>query len=94
MKTAAEMRDQLIEKAGADDAFRQLLLDDPRGTIESEFDVSIPVSLSLSVHEQSAEHVHIVLPPSPMISESDLAQVSGGFFSGGGGSFTSRINIW
>ncbi len=82
MKTAAEMRDQLIEKAGADDAFRQLLLDDPRGTIESEFDVSIPAGLSLSVHEQSAEHVHIVLPPSPMIPDSDLAQVSGGFISG------------
>ena len=78
MKTAEEMRQQLSDKASTDEAFRQKLLDDPRGTIESEFDVALPADLSVSVLEDAADHAHLVLPPSSTISESDLARVSGG----------------
>ncbi len=78
MKTAAEMRQQLSEKAGTDEAFRQKLLDDPRGTIESEFDVALPAGFSVSVLEDSADHAHLVIPPSSLIPDSDLESVSGG----------------
>ena len=79
MKTAAEMRQQLNERASTDEAFRQRLLDDPRSTIESEFDVALPAGFSVSVLEDSADHVHLVPPPSSAIPESDLASVSGGY---------------
>ena len=79
MKTAAEMRQQLNERASTDEAFRQRLLDDPRSTIESEFDVALPTDFSVSVLEDSADHAHLVLPPSSAIPESDLTHVSGGY---------------
>ena len=78
MKTAIEMRQQLSEKASTDEAFRQKLLDDPRGTIESEFDVALPAGFSVSVFEDTADHAHLVIPPSSMISQEDLTRISGG----------------
>ncbi len=79
MKSATEMRQQLSEKAGTDEAFRQKLLDDPRGTIESEFDVALPAGFSVSVLEVAVgDHAHLVIPPSSLIPDSDLESVSGG----------------
>ena len=46
------MRRHLDDKASTDEAFRQKLLDDPRGTIESEFDVVLPADFSVSVVEE------------------------------------------
>ena len=78
MKTADEMRRILVDKAGEDEAFRNRLLTDPKSAIQQELDLELPASLSIQVHEDSAETAHLVLPPSSKLSETELAQVAGG----------------
>lgn len=78
MKTADEMRRILVDKAGEDEAFRNRLLTDPKSAIQQELDLELPASLSIQVHEDSAETAHLVLPPSSKLSETELALVAGG----------------
>ena len=79
METAQEMHAKIVGKAAADAEFRARLLSDPKGAIEQELGVTIPASLSIEVHEDSAETVHLTLPPDSKLSEDDLEQASGGF---------------
>ena len=78
MKTPNEMRMRIVERAEADATFRTQLLDDPKGTIGAELGVTIPPSLAIRIHEENAETVHLVLPPSSKLSEGDLQAVAGG----------------
>ena len=77
MKEATEIRMALIEKAGEDEDFRARLLSDPRSTIESEFDITVPKGFNLHVHEEAPGTAHLVLPPQPGLSTQELASVSG-----------------
>ena len=78
MTTATEMRDQILSKAADDNDFRARLVADPRAAISAEIGANIPDEFSLSVHEDSATTAHLVLPPSPELTDAELAQVSGG----------------
>ena len=80
MTTAQEMRARIVGKAADDAEFRARLLSDPKGAIGKELGVTIPASMSIEVHENSAETVHLTLPPDSRLSESDLEQASGGVF--------------
>ena len=80
MTTAQEMRARIVGKAADDAEFRARLLSDPKGAIGEELGVTIPASMSIEVHENSAETVHLTLPPDSRLSESDLEQASGGVF--------------
>ena len=80
MTTAQEMRARIVAKAADDAEFRTRLLSDPKGAIGEELGVTIPASMSIEVHENSAETVHLTLPPDSRLSESDLEQASGGVF--------------
>ena len=80
MTTAQEMRARIVAKAADDAEFRARLLSDPKGAIGEELGVTIPASMSIEVHENSAETVHLTLPPDSRLSESDLEQASGGVF--------------
>ena len=79
METPNEMRMKIVDKATADEAFRARLLGDPKGALERELGVTIPASLSIEVHEESAGTAHLVLPPDSKLNESDLRAVTGGF---------------
>ena len=73
---------QLITKAWKDDNFHRELLDDPRAAIEKELNVKLPAGLSLQVHEQSDNVLHLLLPPRPEegeLSDAQMEQVAGGF---------------
>ena len=80
MTTAREMKAKIIGKAADDAEFRARLLSDPKGAIREELGVTIPASMSIEVHENSAETVHLTLPPDSRLSESDLEQASGGIY--------------
>ena len=68
-----------IEARAADDPdFRSRLLSDPKGAVADELDVCIPEGMRIEVHEESATSAHLVLPPAPGLSESDLDAVTGG----------------
>lgn len=61
--TQAELRAQVIAKAGENETFRSQLLTDPKAAIASMIDMDIPDALSVQVHEESATSFHQVLPP-------------------------------
>ena len=81
METPKEMRMKIVEKATGDVEFRARLLGDPKGALEEELGVTIPDSLTVEVHEESAGTAHLVLPPDSKLSEGDLQAVAGGFVS-------------
>ena len=81
MTTAADIRDSVLKRAADDSDFRARLLADPKAAIASETGQTIPDSIKVVVHEDSATTAHLVLPPSPAQSEEELKQVScGGFW--------------
>jgi Fic family protein len=78
MKTANEMKAQILSRADEDGAFRERLIADPKATISAEFGTTIPEGFDVAVHEDSATTAHLVLPPSPELTEAELELVSGG----------------
>ncbi len=78
MKTGEEMRAILTEKAVEDPAFRSQLVADPKGTIQQEFGVTIPDSMTIRVHESDMQTIHLALPPTPHMSEEQLEAISAG----------------
>ena len=77
MMPVETMRQQLIDKATTDKAFRERLIADPKGTISDELKVTIPDALDVEVLEDGATKAHLVLPPSAELSEADLQQAAG-----------------
>jgi hypothetical protein len=55
---------QIVAKAWANDLYRQRLLRDPKGTLRSE-GVDVPDNVQITVLEDTATVVHIVLPGKP-----------------------------
>ena len=78
MDTPSEMRSKIVARATDDPDFRTRLLTDPKGAVADELDVRIPEGMCIQVHEESATSAHVVLPPAPRLSESDLQAISGG----------------
>ena len=79
METPNEMRAKVVDKAATDSDFRVRLLSDPKAALTQELSITIPDSLTVEVHEESAETAHLVLPPDSKLSEGDLRAVAGGF---------------
>ena len=78
MTTATELKTQILTKAAEDGEFRTRLIANPRAAISAETGVTIPEGFDVAVHEDSATTAHLVLPPSPKLTEADLAMVAGG----------------
>ena len=55
----------LITRAWEDPAFKQQLLDDPRGCIERELGVQLPPGIQIFIHEQTPTTLHLILPMKP-----------------------------
>ena len=83
MQTAAEMRQQVVDRATTDQDFRARLLEDPTGAIGEALDVTMPTGLKVEVHEESADTAHIVLPPPSQLSEADMRHAAGGLGDAG-----------
>lgn len=80
----AELWQNLVNRAAADADFRAALKEDPRGTLENEFGISIPEDARISVLEESPDEQYIVLPPrlvgdNGALSEEELEAVAGGW---------------
>jgi hypothetical protein len=78
MTTATELKTQILSKAAEDGDFRTRLLTDPRAAISAETGVTIPEGFNVAVHEDSATTAHLVLPPSPALTEAEMESVAGG----------------
>ena len=79
------MQAKIVGKASADAGFRARLLGDPKGAI-AQLGITIPASLSVEVHEESATTAHLVLAAAGSLTESELEAVAGGNQGGVGGS--------
>ena len=77
MKTATEMRAQILSRAGEDGDFRARLVADPKAAVADETGTIIPDGFELVVHEDSATTAHLVLPPSPELTEAELEMAIG-----------------
>ena len=82
MKTAGQLRIQLLDKAAEDEAFRTRLLEDPHSTIKEELGVSMPEGLKINVLEDSADTTNIVLPPRARLDEAELESISAAGWTG------------
>ncbi len=78
MKTATELKAQVLTRADEDSDFRAHLVADPRAAIADETGMTIPEGFDVAVHEDSANVAHLVLPPSSELTEADLAMAAGG----------------
>ena len=78
MTTATELKTKILTKAAEDGEFRTRLLTDPKATISTELGMTIPEGFDVAVHEDSATTAHLVLPPSPKLTETELEKVAGG----------------
>ncbi len=78
MTTATDLKAQILSKAEEDGEFRARLIADPKGAIFTETGATVPDGFDVVVHEDSATTAHLVLPPSPELTEAELKIVAGG----------------
>ena len=72
-----EIRSHLVSKAADDSEFRASLIADPKAAINAELNIDIPDGVAVSVVEDSATAVHLVLPPNSELSNETLEEISG-----------------
>ncbi len=82
MTTATEVKDRILSKAEEDGDFRARLIADPKAAISAEIGAAIPDGFDVAVHEDSATTAHLVLPPSPALTDAELEAVAGGHHTG------------
>jgi len=78
------MEKKIIEKAQTDKAFKKELLENPAGALKKLFGFDIPANVKISVLEEKADHLYIVLPVNPddiEIPADMLKKVAGGVCS-------------
>ena len=78
MKTATELKARILSRAGEDGDFRARLIADPKVAVADEVGMTVPEGFDVVVHEDSATTAHLVLPPSPELTEAELAMAAGG----------------
>ena len=83
MRTAMELRDLVVSKAGSDKTFRSLLVENPRVAVSEATGVDVPDSINLHVHEQSETDLHLILPPTSRLSLDEMDDIAGAGLWGG-----------
>ena len=63
------MERRLVQRSMEDDSFRQMLLDDPKATVEQELATQLPEDVEVSVVEESQQTIYLVLPFASAVGE-------------------------
>ena len=77
-KSPYDIRDHVAAKAQSDEAFRESLKANPRGTVEEMGGVNLPDNVSVHVHTDTDTDFHLVLPNNHL-SPDELGHVRGGW---------------
>jgi Nitrile hydratase, alpha chain len=78
------MERSIVQRSLQDDSFRQMLLDDPKGTVEQELGTQLPEDVEVRVVEESQQSIYLVLPfrsadlQTGELSDQELEAVAGG----------------
>ena len=80
-----EMERRIVQRSIEDDAFRQRLIEDPKGAVEQEIGMRLPEEVRVVAVEETADTIYLVLPGTPMaggggveLSDQELESVAGG----------------
>jgi hypothetical protein len=79
--TRADVDAMIRERLASDPAFRQQLIDDPRGAVSQLVGMDLPDVVTVTVHEESLTDIHIVLPSGAgqgELADDELELVAGG----------------
>ena len=81
-----ELRDLIASRAYYDADFRASLINDPKASLENVTGTELPEAATVTVHEESADSVHLVIPAAPAeeLSDDQLQAVAGGFLDAQG----------
>lgn len=63
--SAATLKEQIIQKAWAEPAFKQSLLANPKQAIYDAFGIEIPAQYELHVAEETPTRYVLTIPPKP-----------------------------
>ncbi len=78
-----ELNDLIAGFAAKNPTYRTAVQNDPKGIIERQLNTELPASVKVTVVEDTADTMHIVLPHIPAegaeLSDADLESVAGGF---------------
>lgn len=80
---AIRERAQIVARAWQDKTFREALVRDPKAAISQELGRELADSVEITVLQETASQVYLVVPPVPdhELSEQELEQVSGGLLT-------------
>ena len=78
-----ELEEKIVARAWTDDEFRRKFVADPKGQFEARLGTRLPDSLKMTVHEETPDSLHFVIPQKPPqnldeLSDEDLEKVAGG----------------
>ena len=76
--TRSEVEAIIAERIAADPAFRETLLADPRAVLSEVIGFDIPEKVQVVLHEESLTQIHLTVPSSENLSDTDLELVGGG----------------
>ena len=76
--TRTEVEAMLAERIAADPAFRDALLADPPGVVSGVVGFDIPDTVQVVLHEESLTQIHLTIPSTDNLADTDLELVAGG----------------
>lgn len=69
---SADLQTELTQKAAKDPQFASELLKDPKATLSNFINMDLPSDLHVSIHQESDNNLHIVLPEFDTTEKSDM----------------------
>lgn len=85
--TRSEIEQIIVNNAARHPQYRQMLVENPKRTIELQMNNRLPDSISVEVLEESAERIYVRLPfivdEGAELSDEDLEEIAGGKGKGG-----------
>jgi hypothetical protein len=80
-----QMERRIVQRSVEDEAFRQRLVEDPKGAVEQELGTRLPEDVRVVTVEETQDAIYLVLPATPMagaegveLSDRELETVAGG----------------
>ncbi|NLB51700.1 MAG: NHLP leader peptide family natural product precursor [Syntrophomonadaceae bacterium] len=75
-----ELNQLIAERASENEEFRLALLSNPKSALEKEFAVTFPEGISVQVHVENSQELHLIIPATKLdeLSDDQLENVAGG----------------